>query len=164
MLRVRGCVSMPRERVGEGGLASLLVVWLCAAGGAHWLAATYSCFFFQPSPSAGAGAHQPLTTLCPPSPCLPPAPYSPFQSLGWGRGGVGFREQLGLTHTETQRGMWWTTWTSRGVGSNNRKTTPATTSTTPSAPPTGPRYRGNNTGGSGRRKALTRRSAQGTNG
>ena len=47
------------------------------------------------------------------------------------------REQLGLTHTETRRGMWWMTW--RGVGSKNRKTTPATASTTPSAPTTGRR-------------------------
>ena len=37
----------------------------------------------------------------------------------------------GLTHTETWHGMWWTTWMWRGVGSKNRKTTPATTSTTP---------------------------------
>ena len=42
------------------------------------------------------------------------------------RGGV---EQMGLRHSETRRGRWWTTW--RGVGSTNRKTQqPATTSTT----------------------------------
>ena len=39
---------------------------------------------------------------------------------------------MGLTHTEMRRGMWWTTWTRRGVDSKNRKTTPAATSTTPS--------------------------------
>ena len=49
-------------------------------------------------------------------------------------GGV---EQLGLTHTETRRDIWWTTWMRRGVGSENRKTTPAAASTTPSAPTTG---------------------------
>ena len=35
------------------------------------------------------------------------------------------------THTETQRGMWWTIWMRRGVGSKNHKTTRTTTSTTP---------------------------------
>ena len=44
------------------------------------------------------------------------------------RGGV---EQLGLTHTETRRRRWWTTWMRRGVGSKNRKTTPTIPSTAP---------------------------------
>ena len=52
----------------------------------------------------------------------------------------------------------------RGVGSKDRKTTPATTSTTPSAPTTGLRWRGNdtsrNTGRSGRRNAAARRSTR----
>ena len=43
------------------------------------------------------------------------------------RGGV---EHLGFRHTEMRRGMWWTTFVWRGVGSKDRKTTPATTSTT----------------------------------
>ena len=47
------------------------------------------------------------------------------------RGGVA---QRGLTHTETRRGRGWTTRMRGGVGSKDRKTTPATTSTTPSAP------------------------------
>ena len=55
------------------------------------------------------------------------------------------------------------TWTWRGVGSKNRNTTtPATTSTNPSAPSTGPRYRGNDTSRStarsGRQNAATRRN------
>ena len=58
----------------------------------------------------------------------------------------------------------WTTWMRSGVGSNNRKTTPATTSTTPSTPTTGPCQRGNNTTGntgrSGRQKAVTQCSTQ----
>ena len=40
-------------------------------------------------------------------------------------------EQLGLTHPEPQRGMWWTTRMRRGVGSKGRKTTPTTTSAAP---------------------------------
>ena len=40
-------------------------------------------------------------------------------------------EQSGLLHTETRRGMWWTGWTRRAVGSNNCTTTSAATSTTP---------------------------------
>ena len=36
-------------------------------------------------------------------------------------GGV---EQLGLTHMETQRGVWWTTRMRKGVGSKDRNTTP----------------------------------------
>ena len=56
--------------------------------------------------------------------------------------------------------MWGTTWTWGGVGSQNRKRAPATTSTTPSAPTTGPCCRGNdttrNTGRSGGRKAVAR--------
>ena len=43
-------------------------------------------------------------------------------------GGVG---HLGLTHTETWEGRWWTTAGRRSVGSENRQTTPAPTSTTP---------------------------------
>ena len=36
----------------------------------HLLAsATYRCLFFEPFDSIGDGAHRPLTTLCPPSPC-----------------------------------------------------------------------------------------------
>ena len=50
----------------------------------------------------------------------------------------------------------------RGVGSKNRKTTPATASTTPSVPTTGLRWRGNDTskstGRSGRQNAATRRN------
>ena len=73
-------------------------------------------------------------------------------------------EELGLAHTETRRGMWGTTWMRRGVGSNDRKTTPATTSTTPSAPTTGLGQCGNdttrNTGRSGRQNAVTRRSTR----
>ena len=54
-------------------------------------------------------------------------------------------EELGLTHTETRRDVEWTTRTCRRVGSENRKTTPATPSTTPGAPTTGPHERGNGT-------------------
>ena len=68
-------------------------------------------------------------------------------------------ERLGLTHTETRRGMWWTTRLRRGVGSKHRKTTPTTP---PSAPTTGLRERGNDTSGStgrsGRQNAATRRN------
>ena len=48
-----------------------------------------------------------------------------------GRHAGGRVEQLGLTHTEARRDMWWTTRTWRGVGSNNRKTTPAAASIAP---------------------------------
>ena len=51
------------QRKGAGG-----VLW-SAAGGANWLVATY-CPSLGPCPSIGAGAHRPLTTLCPPSPSL----------------------------------------------------------------------------------------------
>ena len=44
------------------------------------------------------------------------------------RGGV---VRFSLTHTATRQGMWWTTCVWTGVGSNNRKTTPAATSATP---------------------------------
>ena len=76
------------------------------------------------------------------------------------RGGV---EQLGLTHTEMRQGMWWTTRMRRGVGSQNRKMTPATTSTSPvcrlldfaneETTPQG-------TGHSGSQKALARHSTR----
>ena len=52
------------------------------AGGAYWPLATYPCLFFEPSPSAGGGAHRPLTPSCPPSPSLayphPPTHPLPF--------------------------------------------------------------------------------------
>ena len=38
---------------------------------------------------------------------------------------------MDLLPTETQQGRWWTTRMQRGVGSNDRTTTPATTGTTP---------------------------------
>ena len=51
-------------------------------------------------------------------------------ALGGRRGGV-IRP-----HAHRNAGTWWTTWTWRGLGSNNCKMTPAATSTTPSAPTT----------------------------
>ena len=67
--------------VGMGRLARTLVVSLSAAAGAYWLLATYRCPSLEPSPSVGGGAHQRLTTSCPPSRCLA-YPYLPFISLG----------------------------------------------------------------------------------
>ena len=48
-------------------------------------------------------------------------------TAGTTRGGVG---HLGLTHTETRRGRWWSTAERRCLSSENCQTTPATTSTT----------------------------------
>ena len=67
----------------------------------------------------------------------------PGFGLGRGGGGGGV-EQLGRRHAETRRGMRWTTRVRRGVGSENRETTPATTSTAP-VPTTGLPYPGNDT-------------------
>ena len=44
--------------------------WWRLAGGAYWTLATYPSPFLEPFPFIGGGAHRPLTTLCPPSPCL----------------------------------------------------------------------------------------------
>ena len=80
--------------------------------------------------------------------CLSPTPdRNSYESIrGGGLGGWPIPRDWGA-----REGRGWTPRTRRGLGSKNRKTTPATTSTTPSAPTTGPRYRGidRNTGRGG---------------
>ena len=66
---------------------------LSAAGGAYWPLATHRCPFLEPFPSAGCGAHRPLTNLCPPSPRLaypdpPPYPSSPLVGCANGAPGL----------------------------------------------------------------------------
>ena len=53
---------------GHAKLACRLDGVLSAAAGAHWPLATCPCPSLEPSPSAGGGAHRPLTAECPPSP------------------------------------------------------------------------------------------------
>ena len=63
---------------------------LSAAGGGYWPLATYRCPSLEPCPSAGSGAHRPLTTLCPRSPSLayPYLPTHPSFPLGGGANGA----------------------------------------------------------------------------
>ena len=68
---------------------------------------------------ARAGAHQGQTSR--------EGERDKWWTIGAMRGGSG---HLGLTHTETQRGMLWTACGQRHVDSKNSQTTPATTSTT----------------------------------
>ena len=60
------------------------------------------------------------------------ATYGVVERRGWTAGKAhGGVAHLGLTHTEAWGGRWWTTAERRCVGSENRQTTPTTTSTTP---------------------------------
>ena len=50
---------------GGGGLARRMSGLLSEAGGARPPVAAHRCPFLEPFPSAGGGAHRPLTTQCP---------------------------------------------------------------------------------------------------